>query len=892
MREKCRKLLRMFNDPGLSLQERLFRLLMTIGLIGVFFGMISGILLGESLYSTLMLLISMGVFGVITIWSIHFRKIQAGAVITALLVLFVVLPYNFFTTGGVYGGAVLWFLFGVIYVCLVVENWIKYVLLAMAFVIDAVCFYIAFYHSEYVIPHTIKMAYDDAFTSMVTVGILICALIIFQNRVFHQENALAKKQKKEIEELGKMQNRFFSSMSHEIRTPINTVIGLNEMILREDVSPEVAENAQNIQNASQMLLALINDILDMSKIESGKMDIVPVVYDVGEMLSSLVGMIWVRAKKKGLEFHIDVDRSMPAKLYGDEIRIKQILVNILNNAIKYTSEGSITLSIACEKQQKGMVQVVYTVTDTGMGIKREQIPYLFQAFQRVDEERNRNIEGTGLGLAIVKQLVDLMDGEITVNSVYTKGSTFMVTLPQKQAVEEELGELNLEMRHALNERKHYKQSFEAPNAHVLIVDDNETNLMVAEKLLRATKVQIDTVTSGEACLKKALEKRYDVILMDHMMPGMDGIECLHELRRQNGGLNQNVPIVALTANAGSENQELYRREGFDGYLLKPVTGIQLERELLRHLPRGTISVLDGEETAGILEQAVIGHQKKVPLIICTDSVCDLPQQMIREKKIEIMPYRVCTEGGEFLDGIEAESDGVLSYLCNSGKSVHSQAPEVRDYEQFFSEQLTKAQFVIHITMARNASQGYANACEAAQAFDNVTVFDSGHLSSGMGLVVLQAAGYAAAGMEPEQLVHKLQSDCTRVRTSFIVDSTMYLARAGRLPRRLHQLCRMLLLHPVLVMKNNSIKVGSIQIGTREHAREDYISKILWGAKHIDRRVLFLTYAGLNDSELQQIIKQVRKKAEFDKIICQKASSAILTNCGPGSFGLIYMKKET
>lgn len=890
MREKYRNLLHALSDTGMSLQERLFRLIMTIGLIGIFVGTLIGLALGESIYSTLMLLGAIAVFAVITALSIHFRKIQAGAVITSLLVLLFVLPYNFFTTGGVYGGAPIWFLFGVVYVCLVVENRIKYVLLAVAFLVDAACFYFSFYHPQYVIPHTIKMAYEDAFFSMMAVGVLTCALIVFQNRVFHQENTLVKQQKKEIEELGKMQNRFFSSMSHEIRTPINTVIGLNEMILREKVSPEVAENAKNIESASQMLLALINDILDMSKIESGKMDIVPVVYDVGEMLSALVGMIWVRAKKKGLEFHIDVDRSMPAKFYGDEVRIKQILVNILNNAIKYTSEGSVTLSIACERQENGMVQVVYTVTDTGMGIKREQIPHLFQAFRRVDEERNRNIEGTGLGLAIVKQLVDLMGGEVTVNSVYTKGSTFMVTLPQKPADEQELGELNLEMRHALNEHKHYKQSFEAPNAHVLIVDDNETNLMVAEKLLRATRMQIDTVMSGEECLKKTFEKRYDVILMDHMMPGMDGIECLHALRSQSGGLNQDVPVVALTANAGSENQERYRREGFDGYLLKPVTGIQLERELLQHLPREVLSVVAGEDTTDITAGALIRHHRKVPVIICTDSVCDLPASMIEEHKIAVMPYRVCTEGGEFLDGVETESDGVLSYLCNSGKSVHSHAPEVKDYEQFFSEQLTQAQYVIHITMAKHASQGYANACEAAQVFDNVKVIDSGHLSSGMGLVVLRAAHYAARGMDPEHLIRRVQDDCIRVRTSFIVDTTRYLAREGRLSDRLHRFCKMMLLHPVLVMKNDSIRVGAIQIGTKEQSRENYISSVLRKSKNMDRKILFLTYAGLDERELRQIIQQVNAKVKFEQIICQKASSAILTNCGPGSFGLIYMLK--
>ncbi|MGN0596820.1 MAG: DegV family protein [Ruminiclostridium sp.] len=531
---------------------------------------------------------------------------------------------------------------------------------------------------------------------------------------------------------------------------MNTIIGLNEMILREAVSDEVAADAKSIQGASKMLLALINDILDMSKIESGKMDIVPVAYDVGAMLSDIVNMIWIRAKEKGLEFHIDVDKTIPSKLYGDEVRIKQILINILNNAVKYTSEGSVTLSIQCKRSENGCAEIIYSVTDTGIGIKKENLPFLFSAFKRVDEEKNRYIEGTGLGLSIVKQLVELMNGDIAVNSIYTKGSTFVVTLPQEIVSETEIGELNLATRHELNTREHYKQSFEAPKAMVLIVDDNETNLMVAEKLLRDTKVNIDTVTSGAECLKKTFQNRYDVIFMDHLMPAMNDIECLHAIRRQTGGLNQETPVV-LTANAGGENQALYRREGFDGYLLKPVTGIQLETELLKHLPNELVSTMNNADIS-IVQTPVIEHKNKLQVLISTESACDLPKNFTDRYQIGIIPYRIVTETGEFLDGVEAESGGVVSYIGDRGKKVKSEPPNVSEFEAYFAEQLTKALFVIHISLAQNASKAFQNASEAAKTFDNVIVIDSGHLSSGLGLVALRAAESALAGKTADEII--------------------------------------------------------------------------------------------------------------------------------------------
>jgi len=885
-----KKMLQAIGNHNLDLQERLFRLIILIGLCGLVIKIIAGMILGEESTNIIPLVIALLIFAGITWFTLHFRRIQLGAIMISAIFIYMVLPFNFLTSGGIYGGAPIWFLFGFVFVSLVINGKAKYVLLVSGYILFLFCYYIAYFYPELIIQHTLNMAYVDSGVTLTIVSILTCSMILFQNAIYRSENAIAQKQNKEIEELNQAQSRFFSSMSHEIRTPINTIIGLNEMILRETVSDEVAADAKSIQGASKMLLALINDILDMSKIESGKMDIVPVTYDVGAMLSDIVNMIWVCAKEKDIEFHIDVDQTMPAKLYGDEVRVKQVLINVLNNAVKYTSEGSVSLSIQCKRMEAGSAEITYSVTDTGMGIKKESIPYLFKAFKRVDQEANRYIEGTGLGLSIVKQLVDLMGGDIAVNSVYKKGSTFVITLPQKIVDEAEIGELNLESRHALNAREHYKHSFEAPRAQILIVDDNEMNLMVAEKLLRDTKVRIHTVASGKECLKRTLQDRYDVIFMDHLMPEMDGIECLHAIRSQTGGLNQNTPVVILTANAGGENQALYRREGFDGYLLKPVSGIQLETELLRHLPRELVNVMNTAGNVGVVETPVLAHKKKMMIMISTDSVCDIPEYLTKKHQITVMPYRVITEGGEFLDGVEAETEGILSYISVRGKRARSESPEVADYEDFFAEQLTKAQYLIHIAMAQNASHGYANALEASRTFDNVIVVDSGHLSSGMGLMVLRAAEYAAEGLTTDEIVNELKRMKERVRTSFIVDSTEYLARSGRISTKINTVCEMFMLHPVIVLKNSSMKVGAIRMGTKDYARRKYITSTLHVMGEIDKKILFITYTGMKREELKEIEEQVKEKVTFENIIYQKASPAISSNCGPGSFGLLFMLK--
>ena len=888
---KVGNMFKSIRNRDLELQERMFRLFVTFALCGFVAGIVGDILIGEDIQNIILLIVVCVICSIIYFCSLRFHKIQTGAVIIAIAIIFIMLPIVFLTAGGIAGGGPIWFLFGMVYVSFVIVGKIKYVLLASSIVVNVICYSIAYVAPWLITSHTTKTAYIDSIISLLIVSALLCGMTIFQKSIYRSENAIAKEQNQKIEELNRTQNRFFSSMSHEIRTPINTIIGLNEMILREDISEEVAADAVNIQNASKTLLSLINDFLDMSKIESGKMEIVPVTYEVGRMLSDIVNMVWIRAREKGLEFHVDVDETVPAKLIGDEVRVKQVLMNVLNNAVKYTEAGSVSLSIHREEDSSGYAYISYSVTDTGIGIKQENIQYLFSAFKRVKGGVNRYIEGTGLGLAIVKQLVELMGGNIAVNSVYTKGSTFVITLPQKVAGEEKIGEFILESKYNLGEREHYKQSFEAPKAHVLVVDDDETNLMVAEKLLRETKVQVDTATSGADCLKKTLAKRYDVILMDHLMPGMDGIECLHAVRNQAGGLNLDTHVVILTANTGGENQSLYRREGFNGYLPKPVSGTLLEEELLKHLPKDIVTMRREEGSVGVTETPVLAHKKKLPVMITAGSVCDLPEYLLKKYEIEILPYRIATEAGNFLDGIETETDGVLSYMSERGKNAKSDAPTKAEYEEFFAEQLTKATYIIHISMAKHASAGYKRSLEAARAFDNVLVVDSGHLSTGMGLLVLRAAEYAEEGMSAVEIVKKIEEMRKQVSTSFVVDSTEYLARSGRLAPKMNSLCKALMLHPVLVMKKSKITVGAVRIGGRNSVWKRYIASTLHKAGTIDTARLFITHTGLTREELEDIREQVEKKVKFKEIIIQKASPTISINSGPGTFGLLFMMER-
>ncbi len=873
-------------DHRLSLKERMFRVVTGICMIAL----LIILPMGKSLINLLILAGSLVCMSLVVKFSIRKNCVNAGATAIAFLLL-LVFPVSFFTAGGFYSGMPEWFVLCFVYISITLEGRRKVFFFLLGLAETLICYYIAYYFPEFVARNTTRNSFFDSAFSVVLVSILISILLSLLTRLYEEENELAKEQKKEIEELNKAENNFFSSMSHEIRTPINTIIGLNEIILRGDIPEDVAENARSIQSASKILLTLINDILDLSKIKSGKMEIINASYETGALLSELVNMVWIKAREKGLEFRLHVDPSIPSMLCGDEVRIKQILINLLNNAVKYTSEGSVTLSIRCERLTLNRVRVWYSVEDTGQGVKKENIPYIFNAFKRVNEEKNRHIEGTGLGLSIVHQLVELMGGEISVNSVYTKGSTFLVVLEQDIVDSKELGTFTLASRVRNGEGVQYRQSFEAPDAHILVVDDNEMNLMVVRKLLLQTRIQLDTASSGAECLRMTQRQHYDAILMDHLMPEMDGIQCLHALRTQPGGLCQNVPVIALTANAGSDNQLLYRKEGFSGYLAKPVSGALLEASVLSILPKKLVKLSEEAIQSEIGKDVLIFEQsQRRSLMVTTDSVCDLPESLRKEFGISVCPYYVCTDEGRFLDEQELKADELLSHMAE-GKNGCSEPPDVEDYERFFAQKLTEAQNIIHITMAKHVSQGYYNALEAAKSFENVTVIDCGHLSSSMGLAVLYAASMAENHMTKADIVRAVKVLRYYISSAFIIDSTHMMCQAGHISKKVQALCDALLLHLVIRLRNSKMTVCSVEMGNFAHVAKRYIRKTLANARNIDRRILFITYAGMDAKRLQYIQELVKQYCPFERVYLQKASSAIASNCGAGSFGLLFMKKN-
>lgn len=389
----------------------------------------------------------------------------------------------------------------------------------------------------------------------------------------------------EAEKSTQAKSTFLANMSHEIRTPINGVLGMNEIALNENTDPQIEEYLLNIQNAGESLLSIINDILDFSKIESGKMEIHPREYKLSEVLYSVNNLLLTKAQSKGLSLVIDYQREIPDKLYGDDTRIRQILINTINNGIKYTNEGSVKLYVGFNHHSLDSMDLLLTVSDTGIGISKEDLPKLFYSFRRVDEETNRNIEGTGLGLTVTKELIDLMGGDISVESEYGSGTTFKMCIPQKVIDETPMnGFSSLKTTAKQVTNSALNSGFKAPEASILIVDDNELNRKVMLGLLKNTLLQMDDVDSGFACIDKCRERKYDLIFLDHMMPKMDGIEALKHVRDDIGGKNHDTPVIALTANAIVGAREEYLSLGFNDFLAKPINSGLLYDMLTKYIP--------------------------------------------------------------------------------------------------------------------------------------------------------------------------------------------------------------------------------------------------------------------------------------------------------------------
>ena len=430
--------------------------------------------------------------------------------------------------------------------------------------------------------------------SLILVGLLFLLIFAVTQQLRDIRNTELEKQR--AMEISRTKTDFLASMSHEIRTPINSILGMNEMILRENKDPEIENYANTIQRSGRMLLGLVNDVLDFSRIEAGVLEITPADYRLTELLTDIAFITREQTDQKGLAFEITVAPGVPDGMYSDEFRIKQILLNLISNAVKYTDKGKVTILVGGEyetpitEKENEIYRLKLTVQDTGRGIREEDREHLFEAFRRSDLKVNRSIEGTGLGLAIVKNIVDSMHGTVGVVSEYGKGSSFTVELPQKVTDKTPVPANPEAVRQAsqpANTARH-TCSYTAPEARILVVDDNRPNLSIVSALLKETEIKIDLCTDGRQALTQCRKNQYDLILLDHMMPEPDGIQTLEMIRTDPLSRNRQTPAVVLTANAVAGSRETYMKAGFADYLTKPLDSALLEKTVRNYIPTGKI----------------------------------------------------------------------------------------------------------------------------------------------------------------------------------------------------------------------------------------------------------------------------------------------------------------
>jgi len=536
-----------------------------------------------------------------------------------------------------------------------------------------------------------------------------------------KESEELRQAKQAAEIANQAKTNFLANMSHEIRTPINAIMGMNEMILRESKDESMKEYAVSIRNASRTLLSLINDILDLSKIEAGKMEIVEDYYKLSAVLNDVVNMVQVKTEQSHLEFSVEVEQSLPDSLFGDEVRIRQVVVNILDNAVKYTKTGSVKLFVQGERTQEDTVILKFIIRDTGIGIRKEDMDKLFGAFERLDQKANHNVQGTGLGLSITSKMLSLMNGRMEIDSVYGEGSTFTLYIPQKVTDQECVGDFEAKYHEYVQSMQTYQESFEAPQAKILVVDDNEMNLDVVKNLLKLTKINITCCNRGQKCLELVKKEAFDVILLDHMMPEMDGIETLKCMKNMEENCCKDTPVIVLTANAIVGVREMYLAEGFDDYLSKPIEPRKLEKMLKKHLPAEKILAVQNRET-------VAEHQE--------------PSEM--EAKLT---------GGlaDYLD-----RDTAMMYCCNSEEFYREMLQSYLDNnrldainESYREECWEDYRIAVHALKSTSLTIGATALSEAAKALE---------FAARDGRIEEIQQNHAAAMQEYEQLLQLLRKE--------------------------------------------------------------------------------------------------------------------------------------
>ena len=569
---------------GLPFRVRLFNILASLGFI---ISLCNGVLSYWNNGDRKLLLINTGIALLslsLLFYAYHSKKYQRCYFITIVVIFMFLFPIMFFKSGGYKGGMPSFYIFGILFTIFMLEGWLMFFCVWLELIIYIFTIGIAYYYPDTVIWfQSEKEIVVDVLTGVVVSSASLGVAMYLHFRIYKKQQVFLTQAREEAMEANRAKSTFLANMSHEIRTPINVMLGMNEMILRESESREVVQYAKSVEKAGNYLLSLINNILDITRIESKKLDIIEEKFSLRQLVQEVCLIGAKQAEAKNLEFVVDVEETLPEYLEGDALHIKQVILNLINNAVKYTKKGKVFLKVCQEEKQ-----ISFSVKDTGIGIKKEDMEALFDMFMRADIKRHRNIEGSGLGLTIAKELCEQMGGHIQAESIYGKGSNFTVYFPLKDAGTEKIGQWKVVEGEPVQEKR---KKFFASEAQILLVDDSEQNIQVITSLLRRTGVQLDTAASGFECIEKVRNKKYHLIFLDYMMPEMDGIETFHRLKKEVNG--QSVPVIALTADVSTGIHQHFLSEGFSDYLSKPVMWEKLEELLLQWLPAELVSMKNG-----------------------------------------------------------------------------------------------------------------------------------------------------------------------------------------------------------------------------------------------------------------------------------------------------------
>ena len=881
----------MSSDNG-NIREKLFVIICIESVVASIMSLIEclAVRAGWPIYGAITIFIAIIIWAVISIVNGGDQEMPILAV--SIWMCMIVFPLVFFTCGGVHSGSNGWLALGIIYVFMVYRGRPLKILATLIISIDIACYVAAYNFPSLVTPLASELSvYMDSALGMLAVGITAGFIFSFRRKGYGRESAMAIKQRNELDRLNASRERFYANFSHEIRNPINSIVGLNELNIRQIQDPEIMKNSQAIGRSGRLLLSIVNDIMDLSQIAGDRMVITPAPYDVQSAIASLIELIGQRAKDKGLELKLEVDPALPKILVGDQRRITQVLLNLLTNAVKYTDKGYVKMSIVSNKEGNDTVRLRISVSDTGIGIEKENLAHLFDTYSQFDRVANSGIEGNGLGLPIAYEFTRLMGGDIKVDSVYGEGSTFTVEFNQKYIGNDLIeGTTYEQISETGAKQSEYVRSFEASKARILVVDDDAQNRSIIKGLLKDTKVEIAEAGSGEEALKLTAENEYHVILVDYMMPGMSGTELLDEIREQSGGLCRKSRIIALTGailDRREHNKALYE---FDLILTKPVEYTVLENAIADNIPEELIEYRVGhsEETTGI-SIPMVAPKRKRRIRITTDSSCDLPRSVLDEHDIGLMNLYIRTKKGRYKDIEEIDSLDLMGQLTESRSDLIQDGATVNEYQRFFRNELETSEEIIHLSFSSKIGNCYNHASEAAEAFSHVRVIDSCLVSAGLGLLAIISTEFVDRGLSADEICANIDKIKQHIDFSFVLPSAGLASKNKLMSKRRARVYDSLNIHPAAHISHGAIKQIRAYKGEMKQIIKHHIKMTMLLSGRMDNRVpVILTHAGLTPGAQDQMLREMRENLPEKSIMLTRASVTTASYTGIGAVGVAYL----